>query len=100
MFDEKTFDLCRYYGEDSSVFIDGKRKNGQVYLMIHVVDTDKKTSIYQSFIFPKETMDNICQKHRLSWFIDEFYGLDGFLKLLSLCDDNKWEYTTVKDRLL
>lgn len=94
MIDERSFDLCRYYGEDRSVFIDGKREKGHLYLLIHVVDTFDKTSKYQTIILPKETMKCLCKSKGLSWFVEEFYGINGLIKLLEICNENRLIYHT------
>ena len=43
MIDERSFDLCRYYGEDRSVFIDGKREKGiYIYLFMLLIPSIKQ----------------------------------------------------------
>ena len=49
----KKFAMCRYYGEDVSVFVDGVRENNDLYLILQVVDTINKSSSFQTMIFPK-----------------------------------------------
>ncbi len=100
MFEDKKFDLCRYYSDNISVFVDGTQKNGDLYLILQIVDTINKDSKFQTFIFPKDTFKSICQGHKISWFIQKYYGLTGITQLVNYCKDNNLSYKIVKEKLL